>query len=261
MSAHDISVAETVWPLVKNTSAADLRGNPGRAIDQAAGRHLTPGQMAALYGIAGQARHDDQKGSIWDGVGGWVSGETGGAISFGNPDTARYRGGEAASWIPLSPESVEEDGERGLAKVGGDETAHVAKDDDPFRTPGGVRYGPANPGPLDEEVAGTFRSASYTETVAEHPTTVYRAYGGSAQATGGYWSRTPPAGPLQTTLDSALDPAWGNTMEHTATASLPEGTRYYEGAAAPQPLPGGGSLPGGGNQIYIAHFDPRWVTK
>lgn len=120
-----------------------------------------------------------------------------------------------------------------------------------------TRWGPATgAGPLGEEVAGTFRGGSYTEMLTQEVTTLYRAYGGKAGALSPYWSRTPPAGPLQAQIDSALLPKWGNTAENLSSIIVPKGTRIFEGFVAPQ-----GGLLGGGIQVYIPKVDPSWLVK
>ena len=120
----------------------------------------------------------------------------------------------------------------------------------------GTRWGPATgAGPLGEQVANTFRGGSYTETVLTQETTLDRAYGGSAGRLGSYWSRTAPTGPLQATMDSALNPAWGNTAQNVATIRVPAGTTIYEGAVAPQ-----GNLLGGGSQVVIPKVNPNWLV-
>jgi hypothetical protein len=121
------------------------------------------------------------------------------------------------------------------------------------------RLGPMRAGPLPETVASTFRSGSSTATELAETTTLYRAYGGDAGALGRYWSRVRPSGPLQAQIDSALNPAWGNTASEVATIRVLAGTTIYEGAAAPQPIPGG-SLMGGGSQVYIPNVSPAWLV-
>lgn len=118
------------------------------------------------------------------------------------------------------------------------------------------KFSPINPGPLPESVANTFRSATYAEGVSDGAVTLYRAYGGSAGEVSSYWSRTKPSGPVQAIIDSALDPAWGNTATRTSSITLPQGTRFYEGLAAPQR-----GLVGGGNQVYIPRVNPSWLNK
>jgi len=44
-----------------------------------------------------------------------------------------------------------------------------------------------------------------------------------------------------------------------ATAEVPAGTTIYIGAAAPQPIANGGTLLGGGDQVYIPSVDGSWV--
>lgn len=117
----------------------------------------------------------------------------------------------------------------------------------------------------------SFRSASYHRVKASEPVDLYRVYGGDAGPLSPFWSRDVPAGPLQAQLDSALNPAWGNTATEVSHIRVPAGTRFYEGFAAPQPLGGAsenpwdeayGSLLGGGNQVYIDRMVPdEWVVK
>jgi hypothetical protein len=59
---------------------------------------------------------------------------------------------------------------------------------------------------------------------------------------------------VQSIIDFALDPAWGNTATNVVTARVPAGTTIYQGYAAPQ-----GGLVGGGAQIYIPKVDPDWI--
>ena len=124
----------------------------------------------------------------------------------------------------------------------------------------GARYGAHEVGPLADDVARTFRGGSYTESTVSEATTFYRVYGGKAGPAGSYLTRIKPSGSLQATLDSALNPAWGNTASRVAEIRVPAGTKIYEGAAAPQRIPGG-SLLGGGNQVYIPRVPNSWVVR
>jgi len=116
--------------------------------------------------------------------------------------------------------------------------------------------GLTGPGPLGAKVAATFRSGTYTELLATEPTTLYRVWGGKAGEIGPYWTSTPPSGPLQSTIDSALNQSWGNTAEYVTRIQVPAGTRVFTGVAASQ-----GGLVGGGNQIFIPKVDPAWIVK
>jgi hypothetical protein len=125
---------------------------------------------------------------------------------------------------------------------------------------GTIRYGPHNPGPIGNDIASTFRSGSYTGEVLQSETTLYRAYGGESGPVGSYWSRTAPSGPMQAQMDSALNPAWGNAATNVSTIRVPAGTTIYDGVAASQSLSGGGTLLGGGSQVYIPKVNPDWLV-
>ena len=126
-----------------------------------------------------------------------------------------------------------------------------------------VKYSPVNPGPLEEELANTFSGATYTKRVLTEDTVMYRVSGGNAREVGSYMSMTPQNGGLQSQLDLALNPAWGNTTENVTKVVVPKGTLIYEGIAAPQSIYDSlknviGTLPGGGNQVYIPEVETRW---
>lgn len=62
---------------------------------------------------------------------------------------------------------------------------------------------------------------------------------------------------VQSIIDSALNPVWGNTAMNVVTIGVPTGTTYYQGVAAPQ-----GGLVGGGNQVLFPlgfMIDPSWI--
>ena len=122
------------------------------------------------------------------------------------------------------------------------------------------QYGPmTQKGPLPQFVADTFRSATYVETVTTKPTTLYRVYGGSASQLGGYWTTTKPTGPVQSIIDSALNPVWGNNATKVVEIEVPKGVRLYQGQAAKQ-----GGLMGGGNQVVFPRdvkINQSWIVK
>jgi RHS repeat-associated protein len=115
------------------------------------------------------------------------------------------------------------------------------------------QYGPHESGPLPPDLVETFRGGSYTEKVTTQPMTLYSAYTEGAFPLGNFWSRDVPMGPMQTIMDSALNPAWGNQATAISKIEVPAGTRFFEGFVGPQPIANGGILLGGGNQIV---FDP-----
>ncbi len=94
----------------------------------------------------------------------------------------------------------------------------------------------------------------------EEDTTFYRVYGGAAEKVGSFMSRTPQNGGLQSQLDLAIKPEWGNELNLFTKVTVPKGTKVYEGIAGPQSILDRngnaiGFLPGGGNQIYIKRKD------
>lgn len=122
-----------------------------------------------------------------------------------------------------------------------------------------AKYGPLNPGPLTIDLANTFRSGTYAEVITQKPTVLYRVYGGSAGELGAYWTATQPVGPVQSIIDSALHPQWGNTAINIVKIEVPRGVTYFQGAAASQ-----GGLVGGGNQVLFPlgfKIDPSWIKR
>lgn len=105
--------------------------------------------------------------------------------------------------------------------------------------------------------------ATYTESILFEDTVMYRVSGGTAGKVGSYVSLTPQRGGLQSQLDLALNPSWGNTAENIAEVVVPKGTTIYKGVAAPQSIYDSfgnviGTLQGGGSQVYIPKVDKRW---
>ena len=124
-------------------------------------------------------------------------------------------------------------------------------------------------GQLNLSQATSFRGATFKSKIAIKPITTYRSWSNPTYEVGGYVSRTRPAGPLQTQLDLALAPQWGNKANHISEYEIPQFTPFYEGAAGVQPVKAiDGSdtldqLPGGGNQILIIDKQvlDQWKTK
>jgi hypothetical protein len=111
-------------------TAAEAMGDPEQLNRLAGGRPITPGTMLSYMNQAlAEARKQQAagKGSLVDAAGGLVHTLTFGAVSFGNSSTPRYRGGEAAGLIPINPDSIIVDGERGIAKLAEGEGSKVAE--------------------------------------------------------------------------------------------------------------------------------------
>jgi hypothetical protein len=89
--------------------------------------------------------------------------------------------------------------------------------------------------------------------------TYYRVYGGSSGKVGSYMTSTPQNGGMQSQMDLALNPEWGNTAQYVIEVKVPARTVIYEGTAASQTINGGaGLLLGGGNQVYVPEVNPAW---
>ena len=131
-------------------------------------------------------------------------------------------------------------------------------------TPTPIKYYLINPcDEISREVAESFRGATFTKRILTEDTVMYRVSGGNAKEVGSYMSMTPQGGGLQSQLDLALKPIWGNTTENVTKVVVPKGTTIYEGIAAPQNIYDSlgnviGTLPGGGNQVYIPKVERGW---
>lgn len=126
-----------------------------------------------------------------------------------------------------------------------------------------IKYSPINPGQLSDDVANTFMGATNSERVLMEDTVMYRVSGGTAGEVGSYLSLKPQGGGLQSQLDLALNPSWGNTAENITEVLAPKGTTIYEGIAAPQNIYDSlgnviGTFPGGESQVYIPEVDAGW---
>ncbi|MBR6876965.1 MAG: hypothetical protein IKN18_02620 [Neisseriaceae bacterium] len=127
------------------------------------------------------------------------------------------------------------------------------------------QYGTTVKGKLPQDIANTFRNGTYFETVTTEPIVLYRVYGGKANQLGSFWTKTKPTGPVQSIVDSALNPQWGNTATEIVKIKVPAGTKLYQGKAAQQI-----GLTGGGTQVVFPNkrliflnnkIDPNWIVK
>ncbi len=241
--------AEVAGKAVPVTEASGAAGDVSEAAD-ATGVAGDTGEIAGSLDAAGEATDDAAAtGSMGDDVGRETPSGGGAEVAGGAGSVTEAAGaaGDAGA-APITP------------LVGAAESV-VPLADGGIPVANGVRYGAlSGPGPLGD-VASTFRSGSYTQEVLQSDTTLYRVYGGNAGPIGYYLTDVAPAGPLQSIEDSALNPAWGNTAQNVSTFQVPAGTTIYRGFAAPQPLSGGGSLIGGGSQIYIPKINPSWLVR
>ena len=124
----------------------------------------------------------------------------------------------------------------------------------------GIRYGPANPGPLAPSKVETFRSSSYTMRVLTEDTVYYRVYDGLNHMVGSWMTSVPQNGMLQSQIDLALLPEWGNPPLNTARVVVPRGTIIYEGFAGEQFGKNHIYFSGGAPQVYIPEVNAEWFT-
>lgn len=73
-------------------------------------------------------------------------------------------------------------------------------------------------------------------------TVFYRVYGGDAGKIGRYMTAVPQNGGVQSQIDLALNPDWGNTAQFVTTVTVPKGTTIYVGTTAPQIINGGAGM-------------------
>jgi RHS repeat-associated protein len=249
----DSPAAYSLWRTGSNsqaTSAAqrDPCGQDGSAMDCAASSRRAVSGAAVVEVMPG--RSSDDAYDAWTGIGraalnlvpGWYySGQAGSALQSGNYlDAVLFYGATVSDVFLLG---------RGAAMT---IVSRAARNE--VQLAGTLSYGPANPGPLSEDIAATFRSSSYRARRLEDPMIVYRVIGTRGNPAGRFWTATEPKGALQSVIDLAIDQNWRNPATRVIQAEIPVGTLIYEGATAPQR-----GLVGGIEQIYIPRVDPRWL--
>ncbi|WP_192551887.1 filamentous hemagglutinin N-terminal domain-containing protein [Pseudomonas sp. IzPS59] len=118
-------------------------------------------------------------------------------------------------------------------------------------------YTAIKPGPLNDDIAGTFSGGRYTVVTLEKDTVLYRA-GTLDQPLGQYFSTESPSGVLQSRIDKAVLPEWpGGAKSPIDTAfeiKIPAGTKVYIGEVGSQ----GGLYVGGTQQIVV---EKPWLIK
>jgi hypothetical protein len=122
-------------------------------------------------------------------------------------------------------------------------------------------FSAVEPGPLPPKVAETFAGGRYTERVLQEETILYRVHGGRSGEIGRggatFLSPNPQVGGLQSQIDLALRPEWGNTATQVTRIRIPKGTVIYEGPVSSQ----GGAWVGGTPQVYVPKIDPEWIIR
>ena len=105
---------------------------------------------------------------------------------------------------------------------------------------------------LPESLSSTFAEGEYQTIVTGEDITLYRSFGGKADAGGAFATTRPAESRIQAKLDLALLPEWGNSRAYEAEIQIPAGQRVNIGIVAPQTIKGSGTLlPGGAVQILL----------
>ena len=111
-------------------------------------------------------------------------------------------------------------------------------------------YSAVNPGPLPDDLAGTFAGGRYKSVTLTKDTVLHRA-GTADRPLGQFFSQEAPAGVLQTRIDKAVLPTWpggGTSPIDTAFAvKIPAGTQVFVGEVGSQ----GGFYVGGTQQVVV----------
>jgi filamentous hemagglutinin len=106
------------------------------------------------------------------------------------------------------------------------------------------------PGPLTDNLAGTFAGGRYTTVTLQNDTILYRA-GTADQPLGQFFSLDPPTGVLQTRIDKAVLPEWpaGGTspIDTYFAVKIPAGTQVHIGEVGTQ----NGFYIGGTQQVVV----------
>jgi len=187
-------------------------------------------------------------------------GTVGTALTGGANQSGAYRVGYAAGSIGtiLAGGELGEAGEVGEGAEAAEAGTQVAKEGGQVagETSPTYAFDMMNPGPLPDEIAGTFSGGKYNVGTIQPNQLLYKA-GDAANPSGSYFTFEPPESVAQARIDSAvksqwIDPETGflkgeSPMNSVIGAQFPEGTPYYYGPVSSQ----GGVYLGGQNMIQI----------
>lgn len=98
-------------------------------------------------------------------------------------------------------------------------------------------YSAVKPGPLADDLAGTFSGGAYKEVVLQNDTVLYRA-GTADRPLGQFFSQEKPDGIIQTRIDKAVLPVWPggakSPIDTSFAVKIPAGTKVYVGKVGTQ---------------------------
>lgn len=114
----------------------------------------------------------------------------------------------------------------------------------------GPSYSAIKPGPLSDDLAGTFSGGGYSEFTLNADTILFRA-GEAGQPLGQFFSLDRPVGILQARIDKAVLPVWPgggkSPLDTSFSILIPAGTKVYVGDVGAQ----NGFYLGGTQQVVV----------
>lgn len=111
-------------------------------------------------------------------------------------------------------------------------------------------------------LADTFTDGVYRTVETTEDITVYRVFGGNADAGGAFATTSRAQSRIQTKNDSALLPEWKNSMKYEAEIVIPKGTKLNIGTVEQQITMSGTVLKGGADQILLPQgWDLSWIKS
>ena len=108
------------------------------------------------------------------------------------------------------------------------------------------------PSDMPPWVRESFLDGRAERIVLDRPLVLHRAHGGKAGKVGRFMSGDKLTSRRTARNRLALKQEWGNRVSKKTKVVVPEGTTVWRGKAAPQIQKNGKTLPGGGDQVWVA---------
>lgn len=103
---------------------------------------------------------------------------------------------------------------------------------------------------------------NYRTVISNDKVTLYRTFGGNADAGGGFATTTSAANRIQAKIDTALLPEWGNSRMYEAVIEVPKGQALNIGKVAEQYTKTGTKLAGQADQVLLPQNWPlEWIKE
>jgi len=116
---------------------------------------------------------------------------------------------------------------------------------------------------IPDWVQESFLDSNYRSVVTNEEITVYRVFGGNANAQGAFVTTSPTSNKIQAKIDAALLPEWKNSRTYEAEIVIPKGTKLHVGKVAPQTIKSSGTvLDGESDQLLMPQNWPEeWIKN